>query len=64
MSFSFFSFFWFLTLYPLNFQPETNHYSWQVGPSGVNQWPEGFFQSASTWTRTGEHTQSNLGQAL
>jgi hypothetical protein len=55
---------WFLIVYPQNFQPKTIHCSRQVGPSGINRWPREFFQSASTRTRTGEHTQLSLGQAL
>ena len=58
-----FFFFWFPTVYPQSFQPETNHCSQRVGPNGVNCWPREFFQSAGTRTRTGEHTQLSLGQA-
>ena len=59
----YFFFFWFPTVYPQSFQPETNHCSQRVGPNGVNCWPRQFFQSAGTQTRTGEHTQLSLGQA-
>ena len=38
--------FWFPTVYPRNFQLETNQCSRRVGPIGVNRWPKGFFQSA------------------
>ena len=58
------TFMWFLTVYPQNFQPKTIHCSRQVGPSGINRWLREFFQSASTRTRIGEHTQLSLGQAL
>ena len=30
-------------VYSQNFQPETNHYSWWMGLSGVNRWSKGFF---------------------
>ena len=43
LKFLFLFFGWFLTVYPQNFQPETNHCSRRVGPSGVNRWPMRFF---------------------
>ena len=51
-------------IYHQNFQSETNHCLWRVSPSGINHKPRSFFQSAGTQTRTGENTQSNLGQIL
>ena len=59
-----FFFFWYTIMYSQNFQLKINHYSRRVGPSGVNHWPKGFFQSAATQTWTGEYTQSNRRQAL
>ena len=37
-------FFWFPTMYPQNFQSETNHCLRRVDPSGVNPQPREFFK--------------------
>ena len=56
-------FFWYPIVYSQNFQSETNHCSWKMGSSGVNTGPGVFFFKVQV-PRLGEHTQSNLGQAL
>lgn len=62
--FSFF-FFGFSIVYFQNFQPESNHSSRLVDPSGVNHWLEIFFFTKCRYSNSNwEHTHSNLRQTL